>query len=225
MSEVARLELSHRGYTVIRNFLPDHLLGNLRLIVEQVAAEHGIKDIWNFTGEGLTEAAWSKIRGALSYERRETIEAIYNSPDLTAAAADVLNGPVRLFPVHKLRISVPDVPFSTHGWHQDEWSWPKLRGRNPLSFWVPLMPVDERNSLGVIPVAYDSLLEHDALTYQASVVDKTHVTKFDTPKLAPGDAIVFGPFTLHGTVPNTSGKVRVSVDFRYELKSNGPLPA
>ena len=218
---VAREELARDGFTVIRGLLNQQTLETAKGLVRRAAQNVGIDDIFDpAVVDRIDQETWGKVRIASHYRLSDEFEEVYCGPDLLEAASLLLGTAAKLFPVHKLRISAPDREFTTHPWHQDEATWPAMLGRNPISVWAPLVPVDERNGLALVPRAYDRLFEHEDQDGFLAVSDNSLVVDEHMPKLQPGDAIVFSCFTVHRSIPNRSEGLRLSLDFRYQAASN-----
>jgi hypothetical protein len=59
------------------------------------------------------------------------------------------------------------------------------------------------------------------LSRDPNVPQREHGGRWLTAEFAPGDLLLFGMFTLHCSLDNTSprGRIRLSIDTRYQLKS------
>jgi hypothetical protein len=203
------------GWTVFPRLISEDDLELLRDLVDSKASSLGITDVW---GESAAEAfdggAWKSLRRDVSYD--PVFVNFIESPRLKSSAELLLGVKPKSFGIQKLRINIPGQDVGVSPWHQDEWTWPDLRGANPVVFWVPLVPVDESNGLGIATNFRERrMLEHNRDDYKAGVVDTSVVTASACPALEPGDSIAFNSFVIHRTVPNTSSRLRLSVDFRF----------
>lgn len=103
-----------------------------------------------------------------------------------------------------------------------------------LTVWIPLGPVplgdgpllvvDGAHRFDALTAAYRGLdVDRDAgrsgsFSDDAVTIAERHGTRLLTADFAPGDVVLFGPFTLHGSFDNQSaeGRVRLSCDARYQ---------
>ncbi|MCG3181288.1 MAG: hypothetical protein BIFFINMI_03668 [Phycisphaerae bacterium] len=147
--------------------------------------------------------------------------------------ADLLGGEVFTFPYKWLR-AVP--PGSNTGAHYDV----VYMGRGTLELftcWTPFCDVGiDRGPLAVLVGSHRFAGLRD--TYGRSDVDRDKsdgwysrdpldvVAKWggqwQTAEFAMGDAMVFGMFTMHGSLNNAGGQYRLSCDTRYQL-ANQPV--
>jgi len=203
------------GWVVFPELVPESDLKTLRGLIDEKATSLGIADVWGEAAvQAIEDDAWKALRREVSYD--PAFVTFVNSPHLKASAESLLGKKAESFGVQKLRINIPGNDVGISPWHQDEWTWPDLRGANPVDFWVPLVHVDETNGLGIVTnFSERRMLEHDRDDYKAGLVDTDVVTDAVYPALPPGDAIAFSSFIIHRTVPNTSTRLRLSVDFRF----------
>lgn len=157
------------------------------------------------------------------------------------------------FDVPRLRTSTSDG-YLTSGLayvfkpHRDVWYSPPMC---QLNWWLPVYPVESENVMAFHPHYWDRPIENSSneFDYQEwNRVGRKQATKQkgkDTRKQSealeeieidpqlrvvtePGGLLIFSAAHLHSSVPNTSGKTRVSIDFRTvhldELKEKGGAP-
>lgn len=88
-----------------------------------------------------------------------------------------------------------------------------------VTAWIPLVEIDEQcggvtiyegRKDGVIPVT--KLVKNGIWTEGVSVEGLTPV---NCAPMAPGDVLIFNPYVVHGSMPNTSNKIRFSIDCRF----------
>lgn len=157
---------------------------------------------------------------------REVLDVLEGEPVMDFFRR-LLGGEVFTFPYKWLR-AVP--PGSNTGAHYDV----VYMGRgtqNLLTCWTPFCDIDfERGPLVVLAGShrFDELRR----TYGQSDVDRdktdgwysrdpVEVAKrwggqWQTAQFAMGDAMIFGMFTMHGSLNNVSGRFRFSCDTRYQ---------
>jgi hypothetical protein len=142
------------------------------------------------------------------------------------------------FDVPRLRSAYPrdflssGIAYAFHP-HRDTWySAPMCQ----LNWWIPVFPVESENSMGFYPGYFDDAVENNSEIYNyyewnmKSRASAAQHVKSDTreqpkPQQAlqpvtvrflppPGGVVLFSGAQLHETVPNTTSKVRYSIDFR-----------
>ncbi len=213
----ARVDLRERGWAEVPRAMAPAGLGRVIERVAEIAAAAGAPALFGPDAEpALDAAAWHAIRR--EFNHRGALAELRKREPLREIAEALLEGYVESFPVWKLRLNAPGLAESQHPWHQDEWTWPAQRGREIVTFWLALTPVDASNGIELLGRSLRGrLLDHDRDDYQASIADPGILESGPrvAPVLAPGDAVAFDPFTLHRSLPNRSGRVRVSLDLRY----------
>ncbi|MBV9450230.1 MAG: phytanoyl-CoA dioxygenase family protein [Streptosporangiaceae bacterium] len=115
------------------------------------------------------------------------------------------------------------------GWHQDAHyykNWGDAHG--PLiSVWIPLVPVDESSScMQYVGGSHRRGRIEPSLTPTGEFV--VAETEVDAPRICsavmdPGDVVFFTDTTLHRSTPNTSDRVRWSIDIRFGRPSPGVI--
>lgn len=163
-------------------------------------------------------------------------EVIFGSPLAEAAAALMQCSRVQLFHDHVL-VKEPGTSMATP-WHQDG-PYYFVDGRNTISFWVPLDPVDHAtlrcvagSHLWEKPVLPTRWAKGDAFfdpaPYQPVPDPDAEGMPIREWAMAPGDAVAFHFSTLHGARGNTSALRRrafsvrlVGEDARY-VERPGP---
>jgi hypothetical protein len=108
-------------------------------------------------------------------------------------------------------------------WHQDGQYWP-IRPLATVTAWIAIDPVDQGNGcLRVIPGSHQerSLLEHDQndspdlVLNQELSPDLWEGTEPLDIVLNPGEFSLHDVYMVHGANPNTSGRRRAGIVFRY----------
>jgi hypothetical protein len=171
--------------------------------------------------------------------------------DLLADLAGDLEG--TYFDVPRMRVATTDnylnagVAYVLHP-HRDIWYGSPMC---QLNWWLPVFPFESESSFAFYPRYWSEPVPNSSAEYNhyewnkvGRAVAATQV-KADTrkqPKITvpvqlepdmrvvcpPGGLILFSGAQLHGTVPNTSGRSRFSIDFRTahvdELRTAGGAP-
>lgn len=98
--------------------------------------------------------------------------------------------------------------------HQD-WTYVDETRFNSFNIWIPLQDVDTQNGcLTFLPKSHKIHYSHrPSPQYPGTfdVVMKQVYTKMIPIEMKAGEAVIFNHATLHGSVPNTSGKKRVNI--------------
>jgi hypothetical protein len=142
------------------------------------------------------------------------------------------------FDVPRLRSAYPShflssgIAYAFHP-HRDTWySAPMCQ----INWWIPVYPLDTRNSMGFYPRHFDEHVKNNSEIYnyyewntknRASAAEHVKRDTREQPKPQqqldpltvrylppPGGVVVFSGAQLHETVPNTTDLARYSIDFR-----------
>ena len=168
--------------------------------------------------------------GSKTLTRNQTFLDLVESPEIMGFFADFLRGDVLTFDFKWLRVIAPG-DFS--GAHYDK----VYMGRgtdNLYTCWTPITDVPYSMGPLAIQVGSHRNPEFDIIkkTYGKMDVDRDHVTgafsndpvdmveryggQWQTTEFSMGDVIIFGMFTMHASVTNTSDRFRISTDTRYQ---------
>jgi len=225
------------GYQLFRGLLPksvifgvhDFLLAAMRRSLSDLAYL-GL-DPNDITGSSRTAQHLAETRPDLDTATRITLMghfplrdrlaqelwAIPRIPALRAMLSDAL-GSDRLF-MHMpptARFILPGNSSAGVPPHQDI----SYNGHMPpfVVLWVPLVEIDaECGGMAVYQGTKD--LPPQPATVNAdgwlSPIDVSAYKRIDCQPMAPGDCLLFGPNLAHGSMPNLSNRVRLSIDFRF----------
>lgn len=158
------------------------------------------------------------VRGELPLEVRisPSLKVICEEPWLTAFLRETLNDPIiRMHHPPSIRVARPGMSSSLVPLHQDRSYATHLR--EFVTVWVPLCDIDDAaGGLEVVARARtgDAIPHRTAgiwLNMEGTVSDDDRVPMF----CRFGDVIVFGPQLVHGSRPNRSARIRLSVDYRF----------
>ena len=160
--------------------------------------------------------------------RLDSFNRLAESPEVHAVMEAIFDGPVQVWKQRLLRIIPPDpegaAPLGV-GAHQDGSPQLGYLTQEFCTAWVPLTDIDERiGGLAVVPGSHRRGVR--AQTGSASSSLKTAKDQvFELPSederwvtttYSPADLVVFASMTLHKGNPNTSDRLRLSCDFRYQ---------
>jgi len=115
-----------------------------------------------------------------------------------------------------VRILVPDRPEMCVPFHTDAWYG---HGSDERNLWLPLVPVWGSNGLQVVDRETSEQLVGEAIRRRLRV-DEMHATFLPASRpvtAGSGQALLFTPHHLHGALTNTTGRTRVSIDFRLAV--------
>ena len=158
----------------------------------------------------------------------DSFNRLAESAEVRAVMEAIYDGPVQVWEQRLLRIIPPDpdgaAPLGV-GAHQDGSPQLGYLTQDFCTAWVPLTDIDDRlGGLAVVPGSHRGGVR--AQTGSASSSLRTAKTQtFEAPSAGeqwvtttyrPGDLVVFASMTLHKGQPNTSDRLRLSCDFRYQ---------
>ena len=223
--------LAEHGYLLLRGALNRDLVQRVRDDLIAVLHECNILEsptappIWS-GGPPPTEEEYLAY-----YERAVQLDSfnrLAESAEVRAVMEAIYDGPVQVWEQRLLRIIPPDpdgaAPLGV-GAHQDGSPQLGYLTQDFSTAWVPLTDIDERlGGLAVVPGSHRGGVR--AQTGSASSSLRTAKTQtFEAPSAGeqwvtttyrPGDLVVFASMTLHKGQPNTSDRLRLSCDFRYQ---------
>lgn len=228
LNDPARLDalLNDEGYLFFRNVLDRGEVLRVKQDMTRVLQAQGI------VKPGESEPVWSGQD--LDALQDDALYALDSYPALCQGSAkkiadQVFNGPSFVFKGPTLRYSLPADAAHVTPAHQDYFF---IRANDQFrTLWIPLMDIDQQ--VGGLVVAGGShkggLREHverdDVFSYvlkgrkQKGVALEEIAPPWLTTDYHPGDLLVFHHLTLHWALPNTSDRVRLSIDTRAQPAS------
>ncbi len=167
--------------------------------------------------------ARNQSEDAWFHDGKEIFSLIHN-PKLLDLVEALVGPRILSNPVQHIRPKLPDRSSTpdrmSTPWHQDAGVLsPEADGAFMLTVWIPLVDVSmERGPLEVLPGSHKcALLDHEIAGGGPRVVPKL------LPDLEPrklpvpfGGVILMHNHTIHRTSPNTTGRLRWSIDLRYQ---------
>lgn len=228
LDDAARLDtlLNDEGYLFFRNGLDRDEVAQVKADMVRVLQAQGIvkahetEPIW--TGQSLDAL---EDNGLYALESC----AVLCEGSAKKIADTVFGGPAFMFKGPTLRYSLPADAAHVTPAHQDSFF---IRANDQFrTLWMPLMDIDE--TVGGLVIASGShksgLREHverdDVFSYvlkgrkQKGVPLDEIAPPWLTADYHPGDVLVFHHLTLHWALPNTSDRVRLSIDTRAQPAS------
>jgi len=151
-------------------------------------------------------------------QRLQTFHELVLEPALVDALSQLFGDPVVAHPMKIARLGVPTPERWTTPPHQD---FPILRSTvDFVTTWIPLG--DCSQELGGLKVLRGShrrgvLPRLEAVGVGGSGVDHDPESpEWSSADFSAGDVLVFHSLTIHGAIPNTTDRIRLSADFRFQ---------
>ena len=220
--------LNEDGYLFFRNILSSELAIEVRRDMETVLCKYGV-----LGKDGSSEPVWKGFRPHNDEEIRinSEISHLESTVDLTeqkeliSIFERLFGGPVYVFNMRIPRFYLPAYQYSRLGSHQDFFFW--RDSQNLHVAWIPLMTMNE--SVGGLALAEDShKVDFDVSLYEYVANDSG--PKIREERLAemtwisaeyrPGDLLILDGKIIHKGLPNTSDRIRFSLDRRYQPKNS-----
>ena len=227
--DALRQRMAEDGYLLIRRFHdPERVKAARRVLLENLAANGQIDTRYPLDEGVIAEGARGAfLGGAKAVTHTPEFLAVVESPEVMQFFTDFLGAPAITFNYKWLR-AVGKDEFT--GAHYDI----VYMGRgttNLYTVWTPLGDVPlEKGPLAILEGSHR--LEKLKETYGRVDVDRDRlegwfsndpvemVDKFGgrwlTTEFEAGDAIIFGMFTMHGSLNNVTNTYRLSCDTRYQ---------
>lgn len=226
----ARME--EDGYLLIRGLHdPEKVRAVRRLILEDLDANDQIdRDYPVMDGVVKAGARGAFFGGSKALTRNQVFLNMVESPEVMGFFAHFLQGDVLTFDYKWLRVIGPG---DYSGAHYDIC----YMGRGTLDLytcWTPIGNVTyDMGPLAILAGSHrDPSFDKVKATYGKMDVDRDHVTgafsnnpvelvdqfggQWLTSEFEMGDVIIFGMFTMHASLTNTSNRYRLSCDTRYQ---------
>ena len=210
----------------------DHVLEVKAEIVAILREHHIVEDdgeadaMWS-GGPQPTEAEYMAVYDRVV--RLESYRELARAPEIVVVLESLCGEPVQVWEQKLIRLVYPDpeaVAAQGVGAHQD--GDPKLgyKANRFYTGWIPLMEIDTKvGGLAVVPKSHKMGVLKSAGTV-ASSTNKVGVYGLDAGELtwasteySPGSAVIFANLTAHRGLPNSSDRIRLSCDFRYQPAS------
>jgi 2-oxoglutarate-dependent dioxygenase len=157
------------------------------------------------------EASSDKLRQTTQYLAGSRIDALVNSPNLLAIAAQLLGGPSSLY--------MPFTAVKNGGgagrfhFHQDNQYTRFTDGLGGINIWFAFNDMTPENGcLQVVPRSHlrGTLDPASSPDNDAHRMVKIEPKDFLPVRMRAGDAIAFTRLTVHGSGPNTTGEPRIA---------------
>jgi hypothetical protein len=142
-------------------------------------------------------------------------------PEMRRFYEQVFGERARVLPIGEYQFTWPGRPSCLTKVHQDG---PFTTALDFLVFWIPLMVIDEAvGGLSILPTPQSRGSLHPDLEKNPTSPWIPRPTfpedEWHRADYRPGDVLIFGPFTPHCGLPNTSDRLRLSIDIRAQQVS------
>jgi ectoine hydroxylase-related dioxygenase (phytanoyl-CoA dioxygenase family) len=222
---------------VIRDLLDAVELATLARGVERNLADLGPLAL-NATRPGEPGAFIEDFR---NWQRIPEYEQVIRDSSLGRVAGELMGSEqVRLFHDHLL---VKDAGTADRSpWHQDQ-PYYCIDGRQTVSFWIPLDPVERSNTLEFVTGSHTgswfmprSFVEGTAMVFEEGALDEVPDIEADREAwdirgwaMQPGDAVAFNMLTLHAAAGSPTRRRAFSLrligdDVRYAPRTHPTSP-
>lgn len=224
-----RARMQEDGYLLIRRLHdPEKVKAVRRVLIDnldangQIDRSHPLDEAWIAPG-----ARGSFLGGAKAVTHSPEFLAVVEAPELMQFFSDFLGGPSLTYNYKWLR-AVGSGDFT--GAHYDV-VYMGRGTRNLYTVWTPLGDVPfNKGPLAILEGSQH--FERVKATYGQMDVDRDHVTgwfsndplelieqyggRWLTTEFEMGDALIFGMYTMHGSLNNDTQTYRLSCDTRYQ---------
>jgi hypothetical protein len=226
-SRAIRELLDAQGYAFFRDVLDMSVVRHVYRGVVAWLAGHGVVDVV----DGAPRYAGADVPSIVGnypsrLEETELVEWFALHPEARRLYAEVLGEPGYVLQNVEYQCTWPGKPDCWERVHQDG---PFMPGLEFVVFWVPLMEIsEEMGGLAIVPTPQTTGSLHppagaDALS-PFIPVETFSVDAWHRADYRPGDVLVFAPMTPHCGMPNTSDRVRLSIDVRVQpLSAKRPV--
>ena len=227
-----RERMAEDGYLLLRGLhYPDRVQAVRDMILSNLNENEQIDTSYPLE-QGVVKpgARGAFLGGSKAMTRNPTFLELVESHRIMAFFTHFLRSDVLTFDYKWLRVIAPgdftgahyDIVYMGRGTH------------NLYTCWTPITDVPyEMGPLALLVGSHRGPgFEQIKATYGQMDVDRDHVTgafsndplemvekfggQWQTTEFKMGDAIIFGMFTMHGSITNTSNRYRISCDTRYQ---------
>lgn len=222
------LSLREDGYLLLRDILDVNKVDSVKRDMMDVLLRYGVikpdesEPIWS----GITPDQFDgpKIYGELAHLK--SIETLVQDNKTISFYEKLLNGPVLTFVEKNPRAQPPQHLLYKTTIHQDFFFWRDSSGF--FTAWTPVTDIDETVG-GLVLASQSHKPEFDINLYK---YNPESITRTSIPEerigdvtwlrsdFHPGDVLIFDCRMMHKALPNTSDKIRLSIDSRHQLESS-----
>lgn len=210
------------GYLLIRGLLPSPAISTVRVPFMEILARHGwVRPSGEVIIRPVREGDDAFFNVYDEIQKVEAFHSLAHHPHLRRTMRAVLGAGVFPHPLKVARLIFPQNWEVTTPPHQD---FPNNQGSATASaVWIPLADTPRKNGgLAVLPGSHKLGLQPlqfslGAGNRQAALTHEARELKWVTTDFQLGDVVIFGSHTVHSALHNCTGRMRLSVDFRYQV--------
>ena len=204
------------GYLFFRNILPLEAIDSARRAMMAPLLAKGL-----ITEDGR----WVGGESPTFHEESSAFAGIWKSlfeyPGVREVLDKLLGEPTKPVPIVQYRAYAPSRAIGSGSVHQDGFHTPGVANYRPV--WIPLIDMDEK--VGGLTLAvgqhkrgfYHNMAKPPHFPVPRGVIDPESWSWIDYRR---GDVLVVHPHTPHSGLPNTSDRVRFSIDSRVQSAAN-----
>jgi len=217
-AEALRARFTADGYLLVRGLVDVDCVDRLATSVLAIVEEQGLHE----QGPDVVDRfRTTRTTYQAAVQRLEVFHALAHDPSLQRVVCMLVGADAFVHPRKLLRAFLPHVPEFTTPPHQD---FPYIRGtQNAVTTWLPLRSC--RGLDGALRVLVGShageiLPSKPSPTLTGAQVDvDDRDPAWASTDFEPGDVLLFHSRTVHSATPNTSGRIRLSADYRHQSAS------
>lgn len=205
-----------QGYIFLRDVVNHDALDQARREMFAIMERHGLIE------PGATEPVWTGKPFAGGMEESPEFAGIsrrlVDHPGNQKVLEQILGEPVVQIPIVQYRTYPPGG--SITGPHQDGFTSPGILGYKPL--WMPITNCErEVGGLAVAVGQCNCGYLHNVAERPSKIpAGLIPEDAWATTDYFPGDVLVLNPYAPHCSMPNTSNRLRVTIDTRVESAAN-----
>ncbi|MEZ4733675.1 MAG: phytanoyl-CoA dioxygenase family protein [Caldilineaceae bacterium] len=236
LDNAARAQVEETGYLILRGFLPPATLDEARTAINELVDAHADRlvaagkrrdrladepfptRLLNLYAQHMEEAP---VLFRPQLHLPEFFPLFFDSR-LLDLVETVLGDEVRLYPNYSVRPKYPDLAATEVLWHQDGgYTAGDVADLRMVNVWTPFVPARVENGcMQFIPGTHKlGSVPHERRQYYleiAPAVLAEHQARAVNIELDPGDLVLFHNLLFHRGLPNHSGQIRWSADWRYQ---------
>ncbi len=238
-------QFEEQGFVILRGVIPEAVLAEVQAELESMvddiarglqAMDH-IQDLCQDEPfetrlqslfQNIPDLSPKSLRKNL---HRKAMFGLFFCPDVLDFVEPILGPEIRLYPNYTARPKFTEDARTLVLWHQDagytqnhhreEVPGMTVKDLRMVNVWTPLVPARPENGCMQFIAGTHKLgvVAHESREHYLEIADRELSPRLkDVVDVTadPGDVVVFSNLLFHQGLPNTSGKIRWSFDFRYQ---------
>ncbi len=216
-----RKQFEQDGFILLRGIVPSPAVSVVRAPIMDILVKNGwVRPSGEVIKKPVREGDDDFFAVYDEVQRLENFHTLAHNPKVHQIMRWLLGTKTFVHPLKVARLIFPQNWEVTTPPHQD---FPNNQGSpKAAAAWIPLADTPRKNGgLAVLPGSHRLGLQPlqfslGAGNRQAALTHEAQELKWVTTDFRLGDMVVFGSHTVHAALHNTSGRMRLSVDFRYQ---------